>query len=131
METNSQLIIGSLLFPGLDQMDFTGPFEILSRLPNTELVVLAKEKGPVRDERGLILMAEKTLNECPPLDVLHIPGGPGQQALMNDESVLSFIRERSKQVKFVFSVCTGALICGAAGLLKGRQATTHWASRRV
>jgi cyclohexyl-isocyanide hydratase len=128
VNSTDKLIIGSLLFPGLDQADFTGPFEVLSRLPHTEIHVLAKQKGLLRDQRGLVLTAEETFAQSPQLDVLHVPGGAGQQAMMDDEEVLGFIREQAKKARYVFSVCTGALICGAAGLLKGRRATTHWAS---
>ncbi len=120
--------IGALIFPRIDQCDFTGPFEILSRIPNSEFHVLWKDKTPVRDAKGLILTPEMTLAEAPPLDLLLIPGGVGQHDLMEDEAVLNFIRQQSVHAKYVLSVCTGALTCGAAGLLKGRRATTHWAS---
>jgi cyclohexyl-isocyanide hydratase len=83
---------------------------------------------PVKDVKGLILTPEKTLFESPPLDLLLVPGGYEQEALMEDETVLSFIREQAVNAKYVFSVCTGALICGAAGLLKGVRATTHWSA---
>lgn len=125
------LLIGSLLFPDMDQADFTGPFEVLSRIPDSRLITLAKSAGsprPLRDFRGLILTPETALSNCPPLDILHLPGGPGQQALMEDAEVLAFIRTQAKQARYIFCVCTGALIAGAAGLLKGRRATTHWAS---
>jgi cyclohexyl-isocyanide hydratase len=122
------LNIGALIFPELDQMDFTGPFEALSRLPNSTFHVLWKEKKPIRDLKGLILTPEKTLAEAPQLDVLVVPGGHGQQALMEDEVVLDFIRRQAAGARYVFSVCTGALTCGAAGLLKGVRATTHWSA---
>jgi cyclohexyl-isocyanide hydratase len=122
------LQIGGLLFPGLDQADFTGPFEVLSRIPNSTFHILAKSKEPVRDARGLVLTPEKSLTQSPQLDLLLVPGGGGVNALMEDETMLSFIREQAAHARFVFSVCTGALLCGAAGLLKGRRATTHWAS---
>ncbi len=122
------LNIGILIFPQMDQIDFTGPFEVLSRIPDATVHVIAKEMGSFRDHKGLILTPEKTLGECPPLDLLQVPGGPGQEALMNDESVLSFIQNHMAAGKLVFSVCTGALICGAAGILRGRRATTHWAA---
>lgn len=122
------LNIGSLIFPRMDQIDFTGPFAVLSRIPDATVHVIAKEAGPIRDHLGLILTPEKTLADCPPLDLLHVPGGPGQEALMNDEAVLSFIRNHMEAGKLVFSVCTGALLCGAAGVLRGRRATTHWAA---
>ncbi|WP_406701126.1 DJ-1/PfpI family protein [Singulisphaera sp. Ch08] len=112
----------------MDQIDFTGPFEVLSRVPNATVHVLWKEKTPFRDIKGLILTPEGTLAAAPPLDVLVVPGGPGQQALMEDETVLSFIRDRAARAQYVFSVCTGALVCGAAGLLKGVRGTTHWGS---
>ena len=120
--------IGIIIFPRMDQIDFTGPFEVLSRVPGAAIHVLWKEKTPVRDIKGLILTPEQTLAEAPPLDVLVVPGGPGQEALMEDEAVLSFIRDRAAKARYVYSVCTGALICGAAGLLKGVRSTTHWAS---
>ena len=122
------LNIGAIIFPGLDQTDFTAPFEVFSRLPNSTFHVLWKEKIPVKDINGLILTPGKTLVESPPLDLLLVPGGYGQEALMEDKTVLSFIREQAVNAKYVFSVCTGALICGAAGLLKGTRATTHWSA---
>jgi cyclohexyl-isocyanide hydratase len=122
------LNIGILIFPRMDQIDFTGPFEVLSRVPDSTVHVLWKEKTPFRDIKGLILTPEETLAEAPPLDVLVVPGGPGQQALMEDEAVLAFIRDRAGRARYVYSVCTGALVCGAAGLLKGIRSTTHWRS---
>lgn len=127
-ESVNHLHLGAIIFPQIDQTDFTGPFEILSRVPDSTFHTIWKEKAPVRDIRGLILTPEETFVEAPQLDVLLVPGGPGQQALMEDDTVLSFIRKQAETAKYVFSVCTGALVCGAAGLLKGRQATTHWAS---
>jgi cyclohexyl-isocyanide hydratase len=122
------LQIGSLLFDGLDQIDLTGPFEVLSRIPNSTYRVYGKTARPVRDIKGLRLTPDATLADAPPLDVLHIPGGFGQEALMEDEEVLGWMRRQAAGACSIFSVCTGALICGAAGLLKGRRATTHWAS---
>jgi len=100
---DTHLQIGSLLFEGLDQIDLTGPFEVFSRIPNSTYRVFGRTTAPVRDLRGLRLMADAALTEAPQLDLLHVPGGFGQ----------------------------GALICGAAGLLKGRRATTHWASMHL
>jgi cyclohexyl-isocyanide hydratase len=125
---NVHLNLGAIIFPQVDQTDFTAPFEVLSRLPNSTFHVLGKENKPLKDVRGLILTPEKTLFESPPLDLLLIPGGYGQEALMEDEVVLSFIREQAVNATYIFSVCTGALICGAAGLLKGVRATTHWSA---
>ena len=122
------LRIGSLLFEGVDQIDLTGPFEVLSRIPNSTYRIYAKTMEPVRDLKGLRLTPDATLAEAPPLDVLHVPGGFGQEALMEDAEVLGWIRQQAAGACRIFSVCTGALLCGAAGLLKGRRATTHWAS---
>jgi cyclohexyl-isocyanide hydratase len=122
------LQIGSLLFEGLDQIDLTGPFEVLSRIPNSTYRIYAKTADPIRDLKGLRLTPDARLADAPPLDVLHVPGGIGQEALMEDEEVLGWIRRQAAGACSIFSVCTGALICGAAGLLRGRRATTHWAS---
>jgi cyclohexyl-isocyanide hydratase len=112
----------------MDQIDFTGPFEVFSRLPDTVVYVMGIDQKPVRDALGLILTPERTLADVPTLDVLCIPGGPGQQDLMDYKSLLSFIRKQMTSGRYVFSVCTGALLCGAAGILLGRRATTHWAA---
>lgn len=120
------LQIGSLLFEGLDQIDLTGPFEILARIPNSTYRIYAARPDPVRDVRGLRILPDATLAEAPRLDVLHIPGGQGQEALMRDPAVLGWVRQQVAGASHVLSVCTGALILGAAGLLVGRRATTYW-----
>jgi cyclohexyl-isocyanide hydratase len=125
---DTHLHIGSLVFEGIDQIDLTGPFEVLSRIPNSTYRIYGKTAAPVRDLKGLRLTPDAALADAPPLDVLHVPGGRGQEALMDDEEVLAWIRQQAAGACSIFSVCTGALICGAAGLLKGRRATTHWAS---
>jgi cyclohexyl-isocyanide hydratase len=122
------LQIGSLLFEGVDQIDLTGPFEVLSRIPNASYRIYARTAEPVRDLKGLRLTPDATLADAPMLDVLHVPGGHGQEHLMEDAEVLGWIRKQAAGAHSVFSVCTGALLCGAAGLLRGRRATTHWAS---
>jgi len=125
---DTHLRIGSLAFENIDQIDLTGPFEVLSRLPNATYRIYGKASAPVRDLKGLWLMPDASLADAPPLDVLHVPGGFGQEALMEDTEVLGWIRQQALSGCAIFSVCTGALLCGAAGLLKGRRATTHWAS---
>lgn len=122
------LRIGVLIFERMDQIDFTGPFSVLSRLPNASLTVLSKDGRLIRDHKGLRLTPDLALENAAPYDVLQIPGGPGQEALMDDEAVLSLIRRQVESQRVLFSVCTGALICGAAGVLRGRQATTHWSA---
>ena len=127
-DSRKHLQIGALIFRRMDQIDFTGPFEVLSRVPDSTFHVIGKDREPIRDIKGLILTPEMTIAESPRLDVLMVPGGYGQEELMDDEVVLSFIKEQAANAKFVFSVCTGALVCGAAGLLMGVRSTTHWAS---
>jgi cyclohexyl-isocyanide hydratase len=124
----THLQIGSLLFEGMDQIDLTGPFEVLSRLPNATHRIYGKTAATVRDVNGLRLAPDATLAEAPRLDVLHVPGGRGQEALMDDEEILAWLRTQAATAGTVFSVCTGALLLGAAGLLRGRRATTHWSA---
>jgi len=131
IDPNQHLQIGSLLFEGLDQIDLTGPFEVLSRMPNSTYRIYAKNTDQIKDIVGLRLMAGGDLASAPKLDVLHVPGGPGQEALMEDEAVLDWVRTQAAGALCVFSVCTGALICGAAGLLKGKRATTHWTAMHM
>jgi cyclohexyl-isocyanide hydratase len=128
---DTHLTIGGLIFPDMDQCDFTGPFEALARVPNSRFMTIWKDKNPVRDLAGMQLLADTTIDEAPQLDVLLVPGGYGQEALMKDEVVLSFIRKQAAGARYVFSVCTGALLCGAAGLLQGKRATTHWTAMEV
>jgi cyclohexyl-isocyanide hydratase len=124
--------IAALIFPDIDQMDLTGPFEVLSGIAGAEIHLVWKETGPVRDYHGLVLTASATLEtNLDPLDVLLVPGGPGQVPLMEDEKVLSWIRARASQARYVLAVCTGALTLGAAGLLQDRRATTHWNSTHL
>jgi cyclohexyl-isocyanide hydratase len=120
--------IGALVFPRMDQIDLTGPLAVLSRLPNATVKLLWKTTDPIRDYRGLGLIPDARLADAGPIDLLVVPGGPGEEDLMEDEAVLPFIAARAEAAVCTFSVCTGALVCGAAGLLRGRKATTHWAS---
>ncbi|AHG18659.1 thiamine biosynthesis protein ThiJ [Chania multitudinisentens RB-25] len=128
MSDSSCISIGLLLFPALTQLDLTGPYEVFARAPHTNVHLIWKNMKPVIADRGMAILPTVTFDTCPALDVICIPGGPGQINLMEDEETLSFIRRQSEQAKFVTSVCTGSLVLGAAGLLQGYQATTHWAS---
>ena len=121
--------IGSLVFDDMDQIDFTGPFEVLSRLPGSTYRVYGLTGSPVRDVRGLTITPDAAIADAPALDVLHVPGGRGVDVLMEHEEVLTWLRKQSGNV--VLSVCTGALLLGAAGLLAGRRATTPWASHHL
>ncbi|KTS14465.1 MAG: DJ-1/PfpI family protein [Pantoea sp. Morm] len=128
MSDSASTSIGLLLFPALTQLDLTGPFEVFSRAPDTKVHLIWKNLELVVSDRGMAIQPTTTFDTCPALDIICIPGGPGQINLMEDEEVLSFIRAQSKQAKLVTSVCTGSLVLGAAGLLEGYKATTHWAS---
>lgn len=125
------LSVGCLIFERMDQIDFTGPFEVLSRMPDTTVRIIGKERSPVRDVQGLVLSPDLSIAEAGLFDVLLVPGGYGQQALMDDEEVLELIRKHVESGRLLFSVCTGALLCGAAGVLRGRHVTTHWSARHL
>lgn len=119
--------IGMLLFPGLTQLDLTGPFEVLHRIPGATVHLVWKDTQPVRADSGLGLLPTTTLADCPPLDVVMVPGGFGQIALMEDEAILTWLRAQAAHAKYMTAVCTGTLLLGGAGLLDGYRATTHWA----
>jgi cyclohexyl-isocyanide hydratase len=116
-----------LLYPGLTQLDLTGPFEVLHRVPEARVHLLWKTLEPVTADSGIALVPTTTLADCPPLDVVFVPGGRGQTVLMRDPDVLAFLRRQGEQAKYVTAVCTGSLLLGAAGLLQGYEAATHWA----
>lgn len=127
--TSKPFEIGFLLFPNLTQLDLTGPWEVMSGLPNTRTRLVWKEAGPVTAIKGMTLMADIGFAECPTLDLICVPGGPGMNALLTDPEVLDFLRGQAAAARYVTSVCTGSLVLGAAGLLRGRRAACHWSSR--
>jgi cyclohexyl-isocyanide hydratase len=120
------LRFGLIVFPGVQQLDLTGPYEVFASAPDTDVRLVWKEKEPVMSSTGLSLMPTASFADCPALDVLCVPGGGGVNALLRDETVLEFVRRQAANARFVTSVCTGSLVLGAAGLLKGKRATTHW-----
>jgi cyclohexyl-isocyanide hydratase len=122
------LHIGLLVFPKLQQLDMTGPYDVFASLPEVTVNLIWKNLDPVRSSTGLTLTPDTAFADCPPLDVICIPGGKGVDELMEDAETLAFIRHHAQTARFVTSVCTGALVLGAAGLLRGRRATTHWAA---
>jgi cyclohexyl-isocyanide hydratase len=128
LPAESRIEIGLLLYPRLTQLDLTGPLEVFCRMSNTVVHLLWKTREPVASDRGLTLLPTMTLEECPALDVVVVPGGAGQVTLMNDTVVLDFLAKQAATARYVASVCTGSLVLGAAGLLKGRRATCHWMS---
>ena len=119
--------IGFVIFPNLTQLDFTGPLQVLARLPGAIIHVVAKTLQPVASDSVLMLMPTTTFADCPTLDLLCIPGGYGVDQAMEDEKTMEFVRRQGAGANYVTSVCTGAFVLGAAGLLRGKKATTHWA----
>lgn len=120
------LQIGIVVFPNVTQLDFTGPLQVFSSLPDTKVHLIWKRIEPVASDTVLTVLPTTSFADCPPLDVICVPGGAGTDDLVNDEEVLDFVRAQSAHAKYVTSVCTGSLVLGAAGLLKGYKATTHW-----
>jgi cyclohexyl-isocyanide hydratase len=122
------MIIGMLIFRDMTQLDFTGPYEVFVQIPGCEIKVIATSLQPVAAKGGLRFIPDTTTGDAPQLDLIFVPGGPGVGALMQDREVLEFLRHQAERARYVTSVCTGALVLGAAGLLKGYRATTHWLS---
>ena len=122
------LSIGMVLFPNLTQLDLTGAYEVLARMPDTRVRLVASTLHPVRSEWGLTISPDATFANAPPLDILCVPGGWGINECLDDEELLGFLRARGERARYITSVCSGALLLGAAGLLRGYRATTHWLS---
>lgn len=119
--------IAILLFDRLTALDAIGPYEVLSRIPGATVKFVAKQIGAQRTDVGsLALVADYTLDQVVAPEIIVVPGGPGQNALMDDERVLAWVRRAHETSKWTTSVCTGSLVLGAAGLLKGLRATSHW-----
>jgi cyclohexyl-isocyanide hydratase len=121
------LNVGFILFPNLTQLDFTGPLQVLHRLPGSTTHILAKTRDAVPSDCGLGLMPTASFAEAPQLDIICIPGGFGVVGAMQDEETIGFVARQAPGAKYVTSVCTGAFVLGRAGLLQGKRATTHWA----
>lgn len=120
------MTVGMLLFPNLTQLDFTGPYEVFARMPQASVQIIAETPAPVRSEFGLTITPDASFADAPQCDVLCVPGGIGVNAMMEHPPLLDFLRAQAQQARYVTSVCTGALLLGAAGLLHGYRATTHW-----
>lgn len=120
------LHIGLLVFPAVQQLDLTAPYEVFASIPGATVHLVWKDLAAIRSATGLALIPSVSFADCPMLDVLCVPGGIGVNVLLEDGEVLDFVREKAATARYVTSVCTGALVLGAAGLLEGRRATTHW-----
>ncbi|MDE2377620.1 DJ-1/PfpI family protein [Bradyrhizobium sp.] len=124
----SPLQIGLLVFPRVTQLDLTGPVQVFSSLPGARVHLVWKRIEPVPSDSVLTLTPTITFADCPQLDVICVPGGFGTDELIDDEDVLDFLRRQGVAAKYITSVCTGSLVLGAAGLLRGYRATTHWSA---
>jgi cyclohexyl-isocyanide hydratase len=123
------LQIGLLLFPKLTQLDLTGPVQVFSSIPGAKVHLIWKRIEPIVSDSVLTLNPTVTFADCPQLDVICVPGGTGTNDMVNDEEVLAFLRRKAKSARYITSVCTGSLVLGAAGLLRGYRAATHWSAR--
>jgi cyclohexyl-isocyanide hydratase len=125
---SAPLQIGLVIFPKVTQLDFTGPLQVFSSVPGAKVHLIWKRIEPVPSDSVLTLTPTITFADCPQLDVICVPGGAGTDDMVNDEEMLDFLRKQAVAAKYVTSVCTGSLVLGAAGLLKGYRATTHWSA---
>ena len=121
--------IGLLLFPGLTQLDLTGPFEVFTRISDARAHLIWKSRDLVRSDSGMSILPTMTFSDCPKLDVICVPGGPGLIELLQDDETLEFVRRQAAGAKWVTSVCSGSLLLGVAGLLQGYRSACHWMSR--
>src|SRR5213080_2538508 len=128
---SAPLQIGLVIFPKVTQLDLTGPVQVFSSVPGAKVHLIWKRIEPVASDSVLTLTPTITFADCPQLDVICIPGGFGTDDLLNDEEVLDFLRKQAEGAKYVTSVCTGSLALGAAGLLKGYRAATHWSAMEM
>src|ERR1700761_811463 len=125
---SATLQIGLLIFPKVTQLDFTGPLQVFSGVPGATVHLIWKRIEPVTTDTVMTLTPTTTFADCPQLDVICVPGGAGINDMVNDEEMLAFLRQQAEGAKYVTSVCTGSLILGAAGLLNGYRAATHWSA---
>ena len=123
--------IAFILYPRLTQLDFTGPYEVLARMPNAEVIIASKDGGELKTEMGLTFANLRALADVERADMIMIPGGPGQTEAMQDQAFMAEVKRLGESTQYVTSVCTGSLILAAAGLLNGKRAGSHWAYREL
>jgi cyclohexyl-isocyanide hydratase len=123
-----KLKVGMLLFPDLTILDFTGPYDVFVKAPCFDVIIIGETTELIRAEGGLLLQPEVTMDQCPQLDIIFVPGGKGINACLTNPVVLQFLQQQAVKAKYITSVCTGSLVLAAAGLLDGYKATTHWRS---
>lgn len=120
--------IGMLLFPEITQLDLIGPYEVFTKFPDGKVFLVAKTLAPVKSSGGMRVLPDTTMEDCPDLDLICVPGGVGMNPLLDDAETLAFLRRRASSARYITSVCSGALVLGAAGLLQGRRSAAHWMS---
>jgi cyclohexyl-isocyanide hydratase len=125
---SAPLQIGLVIFPRVTQLDFTGPLQVFSSVPGAKVHLIWKRIEPVASDSVMMLTPTTSFADCPQLDVICVPGGGGTDDMVNDVEMLDFLRKQAAAARYVTSVCTGSLVLGAAGLLKGYRATTHWSA---
>ena len=122
----ASLQIGLLAFPKVTQLDLTGPLQVFSSVPGAQVHLIWKRIEPVPSDSVLVLTPTTTFADCPQLDVICVPGGAGTDDMIDDAEMLAFLRKQAERAHYITSVCTGSLVLGAAGLLRGYRAATHW-----
>lgn len=120
--------VGFLLFPEITQLDLIGPYEVFIRFPDARVHLVAKTLDPVQSSAGMRILPDTTMADCPNLDLVCVPGGAGMNPLMDDAETLAFLRLQGMEARYITSVCSGALVLGAAGLLQGKRSAAHWMS---
>lgn len=128
MTETATAVIGMVMFPNFTHLDLTGPFEVFGRIPQARVFAVAAAQEVVASDTGLNVVPDLAFEDAPPFDVICVPGGPGVNEMLVDDEFLSFLSEQGRQARFVTSVCSGSLLLGAAGLLRGYRAATHWLS---
>jgi cyclohexyl-isocyanide hydratase len=122
-------VAGLLLFPGMTQLDLTGPLEVLGRLPGWRVEIVAPTLEPVRTDKGLVIQPDAAFGTASSYELFVVPGGPGTDDAMLDPEIVRFVRDKSNAAAYIFGICTGSLLLGAAGLLRGRRSGGHWQAR--
>jgi cyclohexyl-isocyanide hydratase len=130
-EPRGRFAIGMIIFDRMTNSDFAAPADVFARVREADVHVLGKSTSPVKTDANVQVVPNLTLRDAPPLDLLFVPGGPGATDMMEDAEVLDFLAARAARAQWITSVCTGALVLGAAGLLRGYRATTHWSAMEV
>jgi len=126
--SRSEVAIGMVLYPNLTHLDLTGPYEVFGRIPGAKVRSVAATLDPVKSDTGLRLVPDMMLTQANGFDLICLPGGPGINAMLEDDAMLEWLAREGRTARYLTSVCTGSLLLGAAGLLRGYRATTHWMS---